>query len=156
MKNDYGDSDYETQGNAEPPIGKPRELITTLGTSLNCTQRNAINTKELSQQISALSGEELHKEIIKAILADPSASLSEKISFVDHENDAQEVRKMQAANTVMALQTQQTENTDRATSDWGNTVAIVFFSGIGVALLAGTSTGRAVLNDMIKQLKTLW
>ena len=62
------------------------ELAETVSASLDKSQKNATNTEQSVRQVISMTGEDLHKDTVTAILNDQSIGIEKKIELVHSEN----------------------------------------------------------------------
>ena len=86
------------------------ELAETVSASLDKSQKNATNTEQSVQQVISMTGEDLHKDTVTAILNDQTIGIEKKIELVHNENADYDSRLGNNTERVEQLQTAQTRN----------------------------------------------
>ena len=86
------------------------ELAETASTSLDKSQKNATDTERAVQQVISLTGEELHKDTVAAILNDQTIDIEKKVKLVHDENADYDARLGNNTSRVEQLQSAQTRN----------------------------------------------
>lgn len=125
---------------------KNKAAIETLANSLDSTQRNAVNTDDSIQQVLTLSGEDMHKKTIAAILADPNLTMDEKLERIDRENKIFDQRQETNMHRVVYLKDIQTKSVGAATGWWSHKWGWVLAATV-IALAAATPQARKALKE---------
>ena len=86
------------------------ELAETVSASLDKSQKNATNTEQSVRQVISMTGEDLHKDTVTAILNDQSIGIEKKIELVHSENADYDSRLGNNTSRVEQLQSTQTRN----------------------------------------------
>ena len=130
------------------------ELAETVSASLDKSQKNATNTEQSVRQVISMTGEDLHKDTVTAILNDQSIGIEKKIELVHSENADYDNRLGHNTNRVEQLQTTQTRNVG-AIIKWCSEhwiwLAIAGTVGIG----AVTPPGRRKIASAAGKIKAL-
>lgn len=128
-----------------------KETTNLLTKSLNNTQRNAVDTEKIVQQIGYLSGWELHQRTIKAILSDKDIAWNEKVDLILQINADYDQREDNNASRLNSLQTTQSQNVETATTKWGVTFGLIV-GGVVLLTAFGTPGGRKAIYSAAKYL----
>lgn len=130
------------------------ELAETASTSLDKSQKNATDTERAVQQVISLTGEELHKDTVAAILNDQTIDIEKKVKLVHDENADYDARLGNNTSRVEQLQSAQTRNVG-AVIKWCSEhwiwFAIVGTLGIG----AVTPPGQKMIASAAGKIKSL-
>lgn len=130
------------------------ELAETASTSLDKSQKNATDTERAVQQVISLTGEELHKDTVAAILNDQTIDIEKKVKLVHDENADYDARLGNNTSRVEQLQSAQTRNVG-AVIKWCSEhwiwFAIVGTLGIG----AVTPPGQKMIASATGKIKSL-
>ena len=86
------------------------ELAETVSASLDKSQKNATNTEQSVRQVISMTGEDLHKDTVTAILNDQSIGIEKKIELVHSEHADYDSRLGNNTSRVEQLQSTQTRN----------------------------------------------
>ncbi len=133
-----------------------RDMIETMAKSLDNTQKNATNTENLVQQVSTLSGQDMHKQVIAGIIADKDTDWEKKVDLIHKVNAEYDQREENNTQRVMNLQSTQTQNVGAATNWWAENwgwVAVGVASGLTLIGVA-TPGGRKAISTVTKYLLT--
>ena len=130
------------------------ELAKTVSASLDTSQKNATNTEQSVRQVISMTGEDLHKDTVTAILNDQTIDIEKKIKLVHDENADYDSRLGNNTERVEQLQTVQTRNVG-AIIKWCSEhwiwLAIAGTIGIG----AVTPPGRKLIASAAGKIKAL-
>ena len=80
------------------------ELAETVSASLDKSQKNATNTEQSVRQVISMTGEDLHKDTVNAILNDQSIGIEKMIELVHSENADYDSRLGNNTSRVEQLQ----------------------------------------------------
>ena len=119
--------------------------------SLESTQKTATDTEKLVQQVQAMSGKDVHEEIVRVILADDKTPLAGRINLVHRENADYDSHEENNTGRVIRMQETQTENVGKATSWWSQNWGWVVTCGV-VVIAAFTPGGRRLITTAAKSL----
>ena len=94
------------------------EIAAIITTSLDSTQKNAVNTDPLMSQIRALSGQEIYDQAARALIADETIPWEKKLPILDQlfQDRGQHIKD--AAQVAVGVQTAQVQNVGAATTFW--------------------------------------
>ena len=128
-------------------------MTETLTASLNTTQRNATDIEKLAQQVSNLSDQDSHKQVIAGILADSTADLEQKVDLILKVDTDYDRRVENNTRRVLQMQTAQTQNTGAATSWWAESwTKIALGATVCVVLLGASPRGRKEITSAATRL----
>lgn len=130
-----------------------KEMAEVLTKSLDDTQKNAINTEKLVQQVCNMSGQENHNHVIAGIIADKDTDWEKKVTLIQRANADYDQREENNTRRVRDLQSTQTQNVGAATSWWAENWGWVVFGGLTVIGVA-TPGGRKAISSTAKYLLT--
>lgn len=130
-----------------------KEISETLASSLDSTQKNAINTEKLAQQVCQLSGQKMHDQVVSGIIADDNTDWEKKVELINKVNAEFDQRQDRNTQRVMNLQSVQTQNVGAATSWWAENWGWVAAGSI-LFLGIATPVGRKALTSATKYLLT--
>ena len=130
-----------------------KEMAEVLTKSLDDTQKNAINTEKLVQQVCNMSGQENHNQVIAGIIADKDTDWEKKVNLIRQANADYDQREENNTRRVRDLQSTQTQNVGAATSWWAENWGWVVFGGLTVIGVA-TPGGRKAISSAAKYLLT--
>ena len=121
--------------------------------SLDDTQKNAINTEKLVQQVCNMNCQENHNQVIAGIITDKDTDWEEKVDLIQRANADYDKREENNTRRIMDLQSAQTQNVGAATSWWAENWGWIV---IGSLALIGVSTpgGRKAISTATKYLLT--
>lgn len=111
-----------------------KEINETFSVSLDSTQKNAINTEKLAQQICQLSGQKLHDQVVSGIIADEDTDWEKKVELINKLNEDYDRRQDRNTQRIISLQSVQTQNVSAATNWWAENWRWV---AVGSLLLIG-------------------
>lgn len=114
-----------------------REIAEVLAKSLDDTQKNAINTEKLVQQVCNMSGQENHNQVIAGIIADKDSDWEKKVNLIRQVNADYDQREENNTRRVRDLQSTQSQNVGAVTNWWAENWRWVVAGGI---LLIGAAT----------------
>ena len=120
------------------------ELAETASTSLDKSQKNATDTERAVQQVISMTGEELHKDTVAAILNDQTIDIEKKIKLVHDENADYDAR----------LQSTQTRNVG-AVINWCSEHWIWFAIAGTLGIGAVTPPGQKLIASAAGRIKAL-
>ena len=126
-----------------------KEMAEVLTKSLDDTQKNAINTEKLVQQVCNMSGQENHNQVIAGIIADEGTNWEKKVDLIRIANAEYDQREENTTRRVSDLQSTQTQNVGAATSWWAENwgwVVVASLALVGVA----TPGGRKAVSTAAK------
>ena len=126
-----------------------KEMAEVLTKSLDDTQKNAINTEKLVQQVCNMSGQENHNQVIAGIIADEGTNWEKKVDLIRIANAEYDQREENNTRRVSDLQSTQTQNVGAATSWWAENwgwVVVASLALVGVA----TPGGRKAVSTAAK------
>lgn len=130
------------------------ELAETSSTFLDKSQKNATDTERAVQQVISMTGEELHKDTVAAILNDHTIDIEKKVKLVHDENADYDARLGNNTSRIEQLQSTQTRNVG-AVIKWCSEhwiwFAIVGTLGIG----AVTPPGQKMIASAAGKIKAL-
>ncbi|WP_274939951.1 hypothetical protein [Chordicoccus furentiruminis] len=129
-----------------------REMAEVLTKSLDDTQKNALNTEKLVQQVCNMSGQENHNQVVAGIIADKDTDWEKKVDLIQKANAEYDQREENNTRRVRDLQSTQTQNVGAATSWWAENWGWVAAAG-GLVLIA-TPGGRKMISSATKYLLT--
>ena len=124
-------------------------MAEVLTKSLDDTQKNAINTEKLVQQVCNMSGQENHNQVIAGIIADEGTNWEKKVDLIRIANAEYDQREENNTRRVSDLQSTQTQNVGAATSWWAENwgwVVVASLALVGVA----TPGGRKAVSTAAK------
>ena len=131
-----------------------KEVAEVFTKSLDDTQKNAINTETLVQQVCNMSGQDIHNQVIAGIIADKDTDWEKKVELIQKANAEYDRREDYNTRRVKELQSTQTQNVGTATNWWVNNwawvAAAAFLTLVGVA----TPGGRKIISTTTKYLLT--
>ena len=81
-----------------------KEMAEVLTKALDDTQKNAINTEKLVQQVCNMSGQENHNQVIAGIIADENTNWEKKVDLIRVANAEYDQREENTTSRVRALQ----------------------------------------------------
>ena len=90
-----------------------KEMAEVLTKSLDDTQKNAINTEKLVQQVCNMSGQENHNQVIAGIIADEGTNWEKKVDLIRIANAEYDQREENNTRRVSDLQSTQTQTGKR-------------------------------------------
>ena len=128
-----------------------KEMAEVLTKSLDDTQKNAINTERLVQQVCNMSGQNNHDQVIAGIIADKDFDWEKKIDLIQRANAEYDQREENNTRRVRDLQSTQTQNVGVATSWWVENwgwVVVASLALVGVV----TPGGRKAVSTAAKYL----
>lgn len=128
-----------------------KEMAEVLTKSLDDTQKNAINTEKLVQQVCNMSGQENHNQVIAGIIADDDTNWEKKVDLIRMANAEYDQREENNTRRVRDLQSTQTQNVGVATSWWAKNwgwVVVASLALVGVV----TPGGRKAVSTAAKYL----
>lgn len=128
-----------------------KEMAEVLTKSLDDTQKNAINTEKLVQQVCNMSGQENHNQVIAGIIADDDTNWEKKVDLIRMANAEYDQREENNIRRVRDLQSTQTQNVGVATSWWAKNwgwVVVASLALVGVV----TPGGRKAVSTAAKYL----
>ena len=130
-----------------------KEMAEVLTKSLDDTQKNAINTEKLVQQVCNMSGQENHNQVIAGIIADKDTDWEKKVNLIRQANADYDQREENNTRRVKDLQSTQTQNVGAATSWWAENWGWLVAGGL---VLVGVATpgGRKAISSATKYLLT--
>lgn len=126
-----------------------KEMAEVLTKSLDDTQKNAINTEKLVQQVCNMSGQNNHDQVIAGIIADKDFDWEKKVDLIQRANAEYDQREENNTRRVSDLQSTQTQNVGAATSWWAENwgwVVVASLALVGVA----TPGGRKAVSTAAK------
>lgn len=100
-------------------------ITSTVSTSLDKTQKNALNTDSATEQILALSGQDQHEDIVNTVLNCTDMDTEKKIRTIRELNSEHHQRVGDNFSRYEGLQRSQTQNVQASTKTWGDTLIIV-------------------------------
>lgn len=131
-----------------------KEVAEVFTKSLDDTQKNAINTETLVQQVCNMSGQDIHNQVIAGIIADKDTDWEKKVELIQKANAEYDRREDYNTRRVKELQSTQTQNVGASTNWWVNNwawvAAAAFLTLVGVA----TPGGRKIISTTTKYLLT--
>ncbi len=130
-----------------------KEMAEVLTKSLDDTQKNAINTEKLVQQVCNMSGQENHNQVIAGIIADENTNWEKKVDLIRVANAEYDQREENNTRRVRDLQSAQTQNVGAATSWWAENWVWLLAGGlflVGVVIPGG----RKMISSASKYLLT--
>ena len=130
------------------------ELAETVSESLDKSQKNATNTEQSVRQIISMTGEELHKDTVTAILNDQTIDIEKKIKLVHSENADYDSRLGNNTERVEQLQTVQTRNVG-AIIKWCSEHWVWFAIAGTIGIGAVTPPGRKLIASAVGKIKAL-
>ena len=130
-----------------------KEVAEVLTKSLDDTQRNAINTEKLVQQVCNMSGQELHNQIIAGIMADKETDWDKKVNLICQLYTDYDQREENNTHRIKDLQSTQSQNVGAATSWWAKNWGWVVTCSLALIGL-GTPGGRKTITAATKYLLT--
>ena len=126
-------------------------MAEVLTKSLDDTQKNAINTEKLVQQVCNMNGQENHNQVIAGIIADDDTNWEKKVDLIRMANAEYDQREENNTRRVRDLQSTQTQNVGVATSWWAKNwgwVVVASLALVGVV----TPGGRKAVSTAAKYL----
>lgn len=126
-----------------------KEMAEVLTKSLDDTQKNAINTEKLVQQVCNMSGQNNHDQVIAGIIADKDFDWEKKVDLIQRANAEYDQREENNTRRVRDLQLTQTQNVGVVTSWWAENwgwVVVASLALVGVA----TPGGRKAVSTATK------
>lgn len=120
-----------------------KEMAEVLTKSLDDTQKNAINTEKLVQQVCNMSGQNNHDQVIAGIIADKDFDWEKKVDLIQRANAEYDQREENNTRRVRDLQLTQTQNVGVVTSWWAENwgwVVVASLALVGVATPGGRKT----------------
>ena len=130
------------------------ELAKTVSASLDTSQKNATNTDQSVRQVISMTGEDLHKDTVTAILNDQTIDIEKKIKLVHDENADYDSRLGNNTERVEQLQTVQTRNIG-AIIKWCGEHWIWFAVAGTIGIGAMTPPGRKMIASVAGKIKAL-
>ena len=130
------------------------ELAKTVSASLDSSQKNATNTEQSVQQVISMTGEDLHKDTVTAILNDQTIDIGKKVQLVHDENADYDSRLGNNTNRVEQLQSTQTRNVG-AVIKWCSEHWIWFAIAGTIGIGAVTPPGRKLIASAAGKIKAL-
>lgn len=130
-----------------------KEMAEVLTKSLDDTQKNAISTEKLVQQVCNMSGQENHNQIIAGIIADKDTEWEKKVTLIQRANADFDQREGNNTRRVIDLQSAQTQNVGAATNWWAENWGWFVLGGLTFIGIA-TPGGRKVISSAAKYLLT--
>lgn len=130
------------------------ELTKTVSASLDTSQKNATNTDQSVRQVISMTGEDLHKDTVTAILNDQTIDIEKKIKLVHDENADYDSRLGNNTERVEQLQTVQTRNIG-AIIKWCGEHWIWFAVAGTIGIGAMTPPGRKMIASVAGKIKAL-
>lgn len=130
------------------------ELAETASTSLDKSQKNATDTERAVQQVISMTGEELHKDTVAAILNDQTIDIEKKIKLVHDENADYDARLGNNTSRVEQLQSTQTRNVG-AVINWCCEHWIWFAIAGTLGIGAVTPPGQKLISSAAGRIKAL-
>lgn len=130
------------------------ELAKTVSASLDTSQKNATNTEQSVRQVISMTGEDLHKDTVTAILNDQTIDIEKKIKLVHDENADYDSRLGNNTERVEQLQTVQTRNIG-AIIKWCGEHWIWFAVAGTIGIGAMTPPGRKMIASVAGRIKAL-
>lgn len=130
-----------------------KEMAEVLTKSLDDTQKNAINTEKLVQQVCGMSNQDSHKQVIAGIIADEKTDWEKKVDLIQRANAEYDQRQDNNTRRVRDLQSAQTQNVGTATSWWSKNWGWVVAGGLALIGVA-TPGGRKAISSATKYLLT--
>lgn len=131
------------------------KLVDPMTESLNNTQKNALDISDLTKQVRELSGQEIHKKMVLAILDDEGTDMKTKVDLIDHVNDRFDQHLEKSADLVGQLQRENAQNCERATNSWTAPVVIFTCFALGVVVATTVPGGQAILSSAFKAIKRI-
>ena len=132
-------------------------IADTMATSLDNTQKNSTDTSGLVDQVTKMSGQNLHEETVRAILSDANISSKDKLDLIHSENGDYDQRLDNNTGRVERLQSAQTSNVSAATGwwaqNWGWVLSLAIPAGIGIGCC--TPGGRRFVKSMLTNIISL-
>ena len=129
------------------------ELSETVSASLDKSQKNAINTEQSVQQVISLTGEDLHKDTVTAILNDQAIDIEKKIQLVHSENADYDSRLGNNTVRVEQLQSTQTRNVGAIIKWCGEHWIWLALATVGIS--AVTPPGQRMIASAAGKIKAL-
>ena len=130
-----------------------KEMAEVLTKSLDDTQKNAINTEKLVQQVCNMSGQENHNQVIAGIIADEGTNWEKKVDLIQIANAEYDQREENNTRRVRDLQSTQTQTVGAATSWWAENWG--WFVAGGLLLVGvGTPGGRKMISSATRYILT--
>ena len=126
-----------------------KEMAEVLTKSLDDTQKNAINTEKLVQQVCNMSGQNNNDQVIAGIIADKDFDWEKKVGLIQRANAEYDQREENNTRRVRDLQLTQTQNVGVVTSWWAENwgwVVVASLALVGVA----TPGGRKAVSTAAK------
>ena len=130
------------------------DLAETVSASLDKSQKNATNTEQSVRQVISMTGEDLHKDTVTAILNDQTIGIEKKIELVHNENADYDSRLGNNTERVGQLQTVQTRNVG-AIIKWCSEHWVWFAIAGTVGIGAVTPPGRRLIASAVGKIKAL-
>ncbi len=130
------------------------ELAETVSASLDKSQKNAADTEKSVQQVISMTGEDLHKDTVTAILNDQTIDIEKKIELVHSENADYDARLGNNTSRVEQLQSTQTRNVG-AIIKWCSEhwIWLVIAGTVGIG--AVTQPGQRMIASAAGKIKAL-
>ena len=124
-----------------------KEMTEVFAKSLDDTQRNAVDTDALVQQVCAMSGQDLHKQIITGIMADDETNLEKKVDLVEKLSASYDQRLENNTRRIQQLQETQAQNVQAASNSCISIWEVISSVGVFVLIVgaAFTPVGRNLL-----------
>ncbi len=130
-----------------------KDVADVLAKSLDDTQKNAINTETLVQQVCNMSGQDSHNQVIAGIIADKDTNWEKKVDLIQKANAEYDLREDNNTRRVRELQSTQTQNVGAATSWWAENWGWVVAGSLALVGIA-TPGGRKAISTATKFLLT--
>lgn len=130
-----------------------KDVADVLAKSLDDTQKNAINTETLVQQVCNMSGQETHNQVIAGIIADKDTDWEKKVDLIQKANAEYDLREENNTRRVRELQSTQTQNVGAATSWWAENWGWVVAGSLALVGIA-TPGGRKAISTATRFLLT--
>ena len=130
------------------------ELAETVSSSLDSSQKNATNTEQSVRQVISMTGEDLHKDTVTAILNDQSIGIEKKIELIHNENADYDARLDNNTARVEQLQSTQTRNVGTIIK-WCSKHWIWLATAGTIGIWALTPPGRRMIASAAGKIKAL-